>query len=92
MVDIRTAFSRAPDGDVSFVQHRLWQDRADLADLFQKGATVFVCGDGKHMAPAVRETFLNIYCAATGVTTEKAAAWADKIEREQSRYVADTFA
>ena len=92
VVSVRPAFYKAPQGDVTFVQHRLWQDRADVAELFQRGAHVYVCGDGKHMAPAVRDTFLRIYQEAVGVTREQAEAWADKIERESGRYVSDVFA
>jgi cytochrome P450/NADPH-cytochrome P450 reductase len=46
VVAVRTAFSQSPDGDVRYVQHRLWQDRADVAALFRRGAIVFVCGVG----------------------------------------------
>ncbi|MEE7501949.1 bifunctional cytochrome P450/NADPH--P450 reductase [Methylobacterium mesophilicum] len=91
VVSVRPAFSKAPDGAVTFVQHRVWQDRADVADLFRKGATVFVCGDGERMAPAVRDTCVRIYREAKGVTPEDAEAWADKVERETGRYVADVF-
>jgi cytochrome P450 / NADPH-cytochrome P450 reductase len=92
VVDVRPAFSEAPDGDVRFVQHRIWRDRADVAKLFREGAQVFVCGDGRHMAPAVRSTFIEIYKEAMGVGQEEADAWADKVEREAGRYVADVFA
>ncbi|HMN21532.1 MAG TPA: cytochrome P450 [Ottowia sp.] len=92
VVSVRPAFFKAPEGEVSFVQHRLWQDRADVAELFRRGAHVYVCGDGKHMAPAVRDTFLRIYAEAAGATREQAEAWADKIERETGRYVSDVFA
>lgn len=44
------------------------------------------------MAPAVRETFVRIYREAMQVSDEAAHAWADEMEREQSRYVADVFA
>ena len=43
------------------------------------------------MAPAVRETFIRIYCEAMQVSEEAANAWADDIEREHGRYVADVF-
>jgi cytochrome P450/NADPH-cytochrome P450 reductase len=92
VVSVRTAFSRAPDGDITYVQHRVWQDRAAIADLFRQGATVFVCGDGERMAPAVRATFVRIYRDAMGVSAAAAEAWADKVERETGRYVADVFA
>ena len=57
-----------------------------------QGATVFVCGDGRHMAPAVRETLIRIYREATGAADSEADLWADQIEREHGRYVADVFA
>ena len=92
VVSVRPAFFKAPQGDVMFVQHRVWQDRADLAELFRKGAHVYVCGDGRRMAPAVRETFVRIYQEAVGVTAEIAEAWVEKVERETGRYVSDVFA
>lgn len=92
VVSVRPAFFKAPEGNVSFVQHRLWQDRADVSELFRRGAHVYVCGDGRHMAPAVRETFVRIYQEAVGATPEAAEAWVEKIERESGRYVSDVFA
>lgn len=91
VVSVRTAYSEAPEGEVMFVQHRLWQDRAEVADLFRKGAHVYVCGDGRRMAPAVRETFVRIYREAEGATIDSAETWVDKIERETGRYVSDVF-
>ena len=92
IVEVLPAFSARPDGDVRFVQHRVWAESARIADLFKKGATVFVCGDGRRMAPAVRETLIRIYRESTGVTESDADQWADEIEREHGRYVADVFA
>ncbi|OUM02409.1 bifunctional cytochrome P450/NADPH--P450 reductase [Variovorax sp. JS1663] len=92
VVSVRPAFFKAPEGEVSFVQHRVWKDRADVSELFRKGAHVYVCGDGRHMAPAVRETFVRIYQEAVGATPEAAEAWVEKIERESGRYVSDVFA
>ena len=92
VVSVRPAFFRAPEGGVSFVQHRVWQDRADVADMFRAGASVYVCGDGRHMAPAVRDTFVRIYQEAMDTTREAADQWADHIEREAGRYVSDVFA
>lgn len=92
IVSVRPTYFKAPQNGLTFVQHRLWQDRADVSALFRKGAHVFVCGDGKRMAPAVRETFVQIYQEAVGVTVEAAELWMDRIERDSGRYVADVFA
>ncbi len=91
VVEVLPAFSGKPDGDVRFVQHRVWKEREKVEALFRNGATVYVCGDGQHMAPAVRETLIQIYREAMRANQAEAEAWADVIEREHGRYVADIF-
>ena len=92
VVDMRPAFSAQPDGDIAFVQHRVWNDRAEVAQLFREGAQFYLCGDGRHMAPAVRETFIRIYQRATQASDAEANAWADRMEHEHGRFVSDVFA
>lgn len=96
VVDVRRAYSRAPqdgpDGPVRYVQDRMWADRADIVDFVSRGATVYVCGDGERMAPAVRETCARIYADAQGAGEAEADAWLDEQEREHGRYVTDVFA
>ena len=92
VVDLRTAFSALPQDGVMFVQDRVWQDRDDIRSMFLQGAQFFVCGDGKRMAPAVRETFLRIYRSATACDDATAEAWANRMEHEHGRYVSDVFA
>ena len=89
-VELLPAFFRAPDGDVMFVQHRLWKERTRVQGLLARGAVVFVCGDGARMAPAVRETLARIHQDASGCSDEEAGRWLDEEER-QGRYVADVF-
>ena len=86
------AFSDRPDGDVSFVQHRVWTERGQVGDLFRQNGVVYVCGDGRHMAPAVRKTLIDIYREASGASETDAERWADVIEHERGRYVSDVFA
>ncbi|WP_213958141.1 cytochrome P450 [Variovorax sp. dw_954] len=92
VVEMRPAFSAKPEGEVMFVQHRVWQDRIEIGNLFTEGAQFYVCGDGKRMAPAVRETFLKMYQRATKCDDATANAWADRMEHEHGRYVSDVFA
>jgi cytochrome P450/NADPH-cytochrome P450 reductase len=91
IVKVRTAFSELPTQDVQFVQHRVWQDRADVIELFKQGAHVYVCGDGLHMAPAVRETLIRIYAEHQQVTFEEAAKWAHDFIEESGRFAEDVF-
>ena len=72
VVDVRPAFSHAPENEAKYVQDRLWQDRAQVEELFRQNAHIYVCGDGKRMAPAVRETFVRIYGEAEHVSLDAA--------------------
>jgi len=91
LVSVRPAFAYAPEIGGKFVQDRLWRDRADVVDLVRHGAILYVCGDGRHMAPAVHETCVRIYQEATASTQAAAEAWMTEMEREHGRYVADVF-
>ena len=92
LVSVRPAFTHAPEVGGKYVQDRLWRDRADVVDLVKRGATLYVCGDGRHMAPAVHDTCVRIYQEATGASVEAAEQWMTSMEREHGRYVADVFA
>jgi cytochrome P450/NADPH-cytochrome P450 reductase len=74
-----------------YVQDVVWAKREEITRLFSQGAIVYVCGDGKNMAPAVRSTLVQIYRTSTNSTQEEADLWADTMERERGRYVADIF-
>lgn len=92
IVRVRPAFSSAPQEGVVFVQDRLWKDRAEVVALVKQGAILFVCGDGRQMAPAVHDTCVRIYQEATHCTWEEAERWMTEMERTHGRYVADVFA
>ncbi len=92
VVEVFPVFSDHPDGDIQFVQHKVWAERGKVEGLFRQSGVVFVCGDGRYMAPAVRETLIGIYREASGAGEAAAEAWADTMERERGRYVADVFA
>jgi cytochrome P450/NADPH-cytochrome P450 reductase len=40
-----------------YVQDRIFADADDVRKAIASGAVVYVCGDGKGMAPAVRAAF-----------------------------------
>lgn len=92
LVSVRPAFSRRPGLGGKYVQDRLWRERADVIELVKAGATLYLCGDGQQMAPAVHETCVRIYQEATGATREEAEQWMAEMERVHGRYVADVFA
>ena len=92
VVSVRPAFSAVGNSAARYVQDRLWADRSDVVDLVRQGAIFYLCGDGRHMAPAVHATCARIYQEATGATAEEADAWLTDVQRNRTRYVSDVFA
>ena len=84
------AYTFAPDGRISFVQHRLWAERDTVARLLEAGAKIMVCGDGEHMAPAVHDTLVRIHAEAAGASLDQSSAWLEQ-QRESGRYATDVF-
>jgi cytochrome P450 / NADPH-cytochrome P450 reductase len=94
IVQMRPAFSRAPQDGVRYVQDRIAADADDVWDLLgdpTKDAHVYVCGDGAKMAPAVRGSFLDIYRARTGADDGQARDWLNGLV-ESDHYVEDVWA
>ncbi|ORA18914.1 bifunctional cytochrome P450/NADPH--P450 reductase [Mycobacterium asiaticum] len=94
IVQMRPAFSRAPQDGVRYVQDRIAADADDVWNLLgdpAKDAHVYVCGDGARMAPAVRGAFLDIYRARTGADEGQARAWLNGLI-ESDHYVEDVWA
>ncbi len=56
---IDVAFSRDQPEKI-YVQHRLWQQRAELVKWIEEGAHIYVCGDEKRMAKDVDATLVRI--------------------------------
>jgi cytochrome P450/NADPH-cytochrome P450 reductase len=91
-VRLRPAFSAAPEGAVTFVQHRVAAEADEVWELLDAGARVYVCGDGSRMAPGVREAFRTLYRERTPEADEAAAErWLDGLVAS-GRYVEDVYA
>lgn len=91
ILTVHTAFSKDENKDIKYVQHKVMAEKTEVIKLFQQNAHIYVCGDGKHMAPAVRDTFINIYQEITAYSPEEAQQkWENEIEHV--RYATDVFA
>ncbi|MEW1830820.1 cytochrome P450 [Streptomyces sp. NPDC088196] len=91
-VSLRPAFSAAPEGEVTFVQHRVAAEADEVWALLDAGARVFVCGDGSRMAPGVREAFRTLYRDRTpGADDTAAERWLNTLMAD-GRYVEDVYA
>ncbi len=86
---VHTAYSVVP-GAARYVQDLLWQRRADVWRQLQAGAVVYVCGDGRRMAPAVRQTLIEIGAEQGAMTPEAASDWFAALV-QQGRYRQDVF-
>ncbi len=91
VVKVYVAFSEQADNMIKYVQDRLWQERQEVFNLFEQNAKIYVCGDGKHMAPGVRTTFLKMYVSHNNASYTAAEKWISAIEQEGIRYVTDVF-
>lgn len=85
---VHTAFSAVPGHPHRFVQDAVAAKADTLWDLLERGAHIYVCGDGLRMAPAVRQELETIYANRTGGDGE---AWLRALETE-GRYQQDVFA
>ena len=74
----------------AYVQHALAAAADSLWPLLAAGARVFVCGDGRNMAPAVREALIDIHEAKTGSTRDVASEWLEELI-ETGRYHQDVY-
>ena len=83
------AFSRDTP-DKIYVQHRIWDKRADLVAWLDGGATFYVCGDAKQMAKDVRATLVRAYADVKSITPDAAEAAVAALERDK-RYQQDVY-
>jgi sulfite reductase (NADPH) flavoprotein alpha-component len=83
------AFSRDAPEKV-YVQDRLWQQRRDVVDWLEGGASLYVCGDAKAMAKDVRATLARIFADVKALSPEAAEAAVATLEREK-RYLQDVY-
>ncbi|RSL75152.1 hypothetical protein CEP51_011132 [Fusarium floridanum] len=91
-VGVHRAYSRHGDG-CKYVQDRIWQDKEEFIELWEKGATVYVCGS-RAMADSVREVMIKVKSemerrSGGEMGFEEAKKWFD--EQRNVRYVTDVF-
>jgi cytochrome P450 / NADPH-cytochrome P450 reductase len=90
ITELFTAFSRA-DGQKTYVQHLIAQEKDKVWPLIDQGAVIFVCGDGSRMEPDVKAALVAIYRGRTGADADAGARWIDEMGTK-NRYVLDVWA
>ncbi|WP_084959863.1 bifunctional cytochrome P450/NADPH--P450 reductase [Thermoactinospora rubra] len=91
IAQVHTAFSAVAGHPARFVQDALIAEADTVWQALEDGAYVYVCGDGRRMAPAVREALAAIHRGHTGSDDETARQWVDQLEAD-GRYQQDVFA
>ncbi len=90
LAQVHLAHSAVPDHPYAYVQHAIAGAADTLWPLIEAGAQIFVCGDGKRMAPAVREAFITLRSAKTGEDRNTASQWLED-EITEERYHQDVY-
>jgi len=86
---LSVAFSR-DQAEKIYVQHRLREQARDVFDWLERGAHVYVCGDGQRMAADVQRALLDVIAGQGGKTEEQAAEYLEAMKHAK-RYQKDVY-
>jgi cytochrome P450/NADPH-cytochrome P450 reductase len=84
------AFSTVKDHPWRYVQDAIVAEQEQVWAAIRDGAQIFVCGDGRFMAPAVREALIATHMQQAGSDHAHSSAWLEDLI-EQGRYHQDVF-
>ena len=90
VIDLHMAYSQVPGHPHRYVQDAIWAARDAVWDVVQKGGQIFLCGDGRFMAPAVRDTLIRIHADKTGGDHLAGSTWLEGLI-EDGVYHQDVF-
>ncbi|PEO07597.1 bifunctional cytochrome P450/NADPH--P450 reductase [Bacillus toyonensis] len=88
---LHTAFSRMKHQPKIYVQHLIKQDAEKVINLLNQGAHLYICGDGRKMAPDLENTLIKCYANIHNVSEQQASAWLQQLE-ENLYYSKDVWA
>ncbi|MGQ7843072.1 assimilatory sulfite reductase (NADPH) flavoprotein subunit [Granulosicoccus sp. 3-233] len=86
---LSVAFSR-DQAEKVYVQDRIVENGAELYEWLQKGAHLYICGDGNHMAKDVHQALLSVVQTHGGQSAEDAEAYLEAL-RDDKRYQKDVY-
>ena len=90
ITELHTAFSRG-EGPKTYVQNLIADGKDRVWALIERGAIVYVCGDGGKMEPDVKATLVAIYRERSGSDAQAGQRWIDELGTK-NRYVLDVWA
>ena len=86
---LSVAFSR-DQAEKIYVQHRLRENGKDLFDWLERGAHVYVCGDGQAMAANVHRALVDVIADHGGKTEDQATEYLE-VMKQAKRYQKDVY-
>lgn len=86
------AFSRADDGTKTYVQHRIVEQAETIWAMIEDGASVYVCGDARRMAPDVQRAFVDVFRRVGQMAAADAEKYLVKLKQQNARYCEDIWA
>jgi cytochrome P450 / NADPH-cytochrome P450 reductase len=90
ITELHTAFSRS-EGPKTYVQNLVATRKDRVWSLIEKGAIIYVCGDGGKMEPDVKAALVAIYRERNGADADAGLRWIDDLGTK-NRYVLDVWA
>ncbi|MGH6616275.1 bifunctional cytochrome P450/NADPH--P450 reductase [Sphingomonas sp.] len=90
VIDPYLAFSAVESHPWKFVQDALWAEQERVWAAIQAGAHIYLCGDGRFMAPAVRDTLIRIQMQQIGDEHAQGSEWLETLI-EDRRFHQDVF-
>ncbi|MES2056341.1 MAG: cytochrome P450 [Pseudomonadota bacterium] len=90
VIDPYLAFSAVESHPWKFVQDALWAEQERVWAAIQAGAHIYLCGDGRFMAPAVRDTLIRIQMQQIGDEHAQGSEWLETLI-EDGRFHQDVF-
>ncbi len=90
ITELYTAFSRG-EGPKTYVQHLVTAQKDRVWSLIEKGAIIYVCGDGGKMEPDVKAALVAIYRERSGADANAGLRWIEDLGTK-NRYVLDVWA
>lgn len=90
VADLLLAFSAVESHPWRFVQDALWAEQERVWALIEAGASIYVCGDGRFMAPAVRDTLIRIWMQQRGGEHAQGSEWLEGMIAD-GRFHQDVF-
>ncbi len=90
IIDLHLAYSQVDGHPHRYVQDAIWAGRDVVWDVVANGGQIFLCGDGRYMAPAVRDTLIKIHAEKTGGDHLSGSTWLEGLI-EDGVYHQDVF-